>query len=89
MQRILWDVMKADALARNFSYRDSSKNDTLENAARQRIIFEHYKVSKKEYYKSFAYYNSKPDLFQVLLDSALVKGKRRDSVTYALPTAIP
>ncbi len=73
MQLILWDYLKADAYASEIIRKDSSKNDTLENIKLQKVIFENYKITKEDFYKSYKYYCSYPKMMTTILDSMVSK----------------
>jgi len=69
MKLVMWDFVKADVLSQEFTKREHPGTDTLENVKMQQIIFNKYKISKSEFYKSYEYYYSHPDLMNALLDS--------------------
>jgi hypothetical protein len=76
MQLVLWDMLQADAFTENFIKRDSSKNVLVENAALQKKIFELYKISREDFYTSYNYYTTHPDVMKTILDSISVKAER-------------
>jgi hypothetical protein len=69
MKLVLWDFVKADVLSQEFTKREHPGTDTLENIKMQQIIFNKYKISKTEFYKSYDYYYNHTDLMNALLDS--------------------
>lgn len=69
MKLVMWDFVKADVLSSEFTKRQHPGTDTLENVKMQQIIFNKYKITKAEFYKSYEYYYSRPDLMNALLDS--------------------
>ena len=69
MKLVMWDFVKADVMSQEFTKREHPGTDTLENVKMQQIIFNKYKISKAEFYKSYEYYYSHPDLMNALLDS--------------------
>lgn len=76
MQIVLWDVLQADAFTQNFVKKDSSKRDTIENAALQRKIFELHKITKEDFYSSYNFYAAQPDVMKKMLDSIAAKAER-------------
>ncbi|GAB2835291.1 DUF4296 domain-containing protein [Ferruginibacter profundus] len=76
MQTVLWDVLRADAFTFNFITRDSSKKPEAENVKLQQQIFTVHKVSRDEFYKSYEFYKTHPELMQTILDSMINKATR-------------
>lgn len=76
MQRVLFDVLRADAFVFDFVKKDSTKNAEAESVQLQQQIFTVHKVSKEEFYKSYDFYKTHPDLMQPLLDSMINKATR-------------
>ncbi len=76
MQKVFWDVLRADAFAYNFVTKDSSKNAEAENIKLQQQIFAVHKISKTDFYKSYDYYLNNAILLQPLLDSMIAKAER-------------
>lgn len=76
MQKVFWDVLRADAFAYNFVTKDSSKNAEAENIKLQQQIFAVHKISKTDFYKSYDYYLNNATLLQPLLDSMIAKAER-------------
>jgi hypothetical protein len=71
MQLVLWDVLRADNFVFEFVTRDTSKKLQTELAKLQQQIFAVHKISKEEFYKSFDFYKSHPDIMQPVLDSII------------------
>jgi hypothetical protein len=76
MQKVMWDVLRADAFAFDFIKRDSTKKPEVENVLLQQQVFAIHKVSKEEFYKSYNYYKVHPDLMQPILDSMINRATR-------------
>ncbi len=76
MQKVMWDVLRADAFTFDFIKRDSSKRPEAENVKLQQQIFAIHKISKEEFYKSYNFYKVHPDLMQPILDSMITKATR-------------
>ena len=76
MQKVMWDVLRADAFAFDFIKRDTAKKPEAENVQLQQQVFSVHKVSKEDFYKSYNYYKAHPDLMQPILDSMISKATR-------------
>jgi hypothetical protein len=76
MQKVMWDVLRADAFTFDFIKRDSAKRPEAENVKLQQQIFAVHKVSKEDFYKSYNFYKVHPDLMQPILDSMINKATR-------------
>jgi hypothetical protein len=76
MQLVLFDVLRADAFVFDFVKKDAAKLPEAESAKLQQQIFAVHKVSKEEFYKSYEFYKTHPDLMQPLLDSMISKATR-------------
>ena len=76
MQKVMWDVLRADAFTFDFIKRDSAKRPEAENVKLQQQVFAIHKVSKEDFYKSYNYYKAHPDLMQPILDSMINKATR-------------
>ena len=69
MEKVLWDYLRADAFCIGYVQKDSTQNDSLVNILMQKNIFEHYKITKDDFYKSYQYYISHPQSMTFLIDS--------------------
>lgn len=76
MQAVLWDMYRADALTYNFITKDTSQKPEAANVKLQQQIFEEQKITKDEFYKSYEFYKSHPNLMEPLLDSMIDKATR-------------
>ena len=76
MQTVLWDVLRADAFAFDFIKKDSTKIPEQELVKLQQQIFAVHKVSKEQFYKSYEYYKTHPEIMQPMLDSIINKATR-------------
>lgn len=86
MQSVLWDIVLAEAYTNEFIKKDSLKNAEIENAKLQQQIFSIHKISKKEFYDSYSYYNDHVDLMKTLLDSITARAeKEREIILYSRP----
>ena len=76
MQTVLWDVIRADAFTFDFIKKDSTKNLEAENVKLQQQIFAMHKITKDEFYKSYKYYTTHPNLMQPILDSLISRANK-------------
>jgi Domain of unknown function (DUF4296) len=76
MQKVLFDVLRAEAFVFDFVKKDSVKNLEAESVKLQQQIFAVHKVTKEEFYKSYDFYKTHPDLMQPLLDSMISKATK-------------
>lgn len=68
-EAILTDVLLADALTLERSFKDTAVKITDENAAYFLKVFELHGVSKNEFMKSYNFYLQRPDLLKIITDS--------------------
>ena len=68
-QKVLKDVMLADALSTERSFKDTSLKIKDANAAYFLKIFEIHGTTKNEFMRSYNFYLSRPDLLRVISDS--------------------
>ncbi|MGI8581651.1 MAG: DUF4296 domain-containing protein [Chitinophagaceae bacterium] len=69
MQRILWDVFRADALSQQIAKNDSTKLSPDENARLTRKVFLIHDITEEQFEKSYSYYIHHPDIIRTMLDS--------------------
>jgi hypothetical protein len=68
-QKVLTDVLLADALSTERSFKDTSVKIKDVNAAYFLKIFEIHGTTKNEFMRSYNFYLSRPDLLRVISDS--------------------
>ncbi len=68
-REVLTDVLLADALTLERSFKDTSVKITDENAAYFLKVFQLHGVSKNEFMKSYNFYLQRPDLLKIITDS--------------------
>jgi hypothetical protein len=68
-QKVLTDVMLADALSTERSFKDTSLKIKDANAAYFLKVFEIHGITKNEFMRSYNFYLSRPDLLRVISDS--------------------
>ena len=68
-QAVLTDVLLADGLSLERSFKDTAIKITDENAKYFLKVFELHAVSKNDFMKSYNFYLQRPDLLRVITDS--------------------
>jgi Domain of unknown function (DUF4296) len=68
-QAVLTDVLLADALSTERSFKDTGLKIKDANAAYFLKIFEVHGITKNEFMRSYNFYLSRPDLLRVISDS--------------------
>src|SRR5688572_21089022 len=69
MQEVLWDVIKAEALAQQLVKADSSKVQSVESRKLISRVFSIHNITKEQFEKSYDYYIDHPDIMRGLFDS--------------------
>jgi len=73
MKLVFWDYLRANEYAFEIIKKDTAQNDTMLNLQLQNVIFNHYKISRETFYKSYAYYTNNSNLLVPILDSMIAK----------------
>lgn len=78
MQDVMKDIIQANSFTEQFVRKDTLKNANIENMKMQQRIFLLHHVTKEEFYKSYNFYASQPELMKPIVDSiiALWESKR-------------
>ncbi|MBD0331852.1 MAG: DUF4296 domain-containing protein [Chitinophagaceae bacterium] len=69
MQQVLWDVMQADELVNYYYTKDSSINRIKKSKELYQKIFRMHEITSEDFKRSLHYYQSRPDLLKIILDS--------------------
>src|SRR5258705_1773252 len=69
MRKIMWDLMRADAYVSDFIMKDSTRDRKAESAILYEKIFDIHSTTPETFKKSIAFYESRPDLLKVIIDS--------------------
>jgi hypothetical protein len=73
MREVMWDMIRADQYVSDFLLKDSTKKKKDESVKLYDEIFRLHKITADEFKKSLAYYSSRPDLMQPIIDSLAVR----------------
>lgn len=76
MQGVLWDVLRAQALASEMVKKDSSLNDTIELKALTKKVFEIHQTTAGDFNKSYSWYIKHPEAMTVIFDSIYTQYER-------------
>lgn len=76
MEKIIWDLTKADVFTQDFIAKDTSKNLEIENLKLQMKIFSKNKTDRKTFYTSYDYYLKHEESLKPLLDTIVVRNGR-------------
>lgn len=77
MQKILWDVIRAQALSGEMARRDSTINEEMETKKLTRKVFEIHKITSPAFDRSYAWYTSHPEMMRVIFDSMNIQNQRQ------------
>lgn len=69
MQAVLWDVMRADAIAQQLATKDSSIKLSEESKRLCDQVFLIHNITEEEFNKSYSYYSDHPDEMKIIIDS--------------------
>ncbi len=75
MQLVLWDLLRADEYVVNNASKDSTLNIKVKSIELYDQVFRIHNITKDEFQKSLDYYQSRPDLLKVILDSISSQGR--------------
>jgi len=78
MQKVLWDVIRAQALSSETARKDSTVNEIAETKVLTQKVFEIYKITSKAFDQSYNWYTNHPDVMRIVFDS-LNAQKQRES----------
>lgn len=93
MQSAMWDMMRADEMASFYVEHDSSINLMKRRAQYYGEVFRVHKMTEQDFKRSLSFYESRPDIFKVVLDSLQAMGDRfqkiGDTTRKLPPTTYP
>ena len=79
MTEIMWDVLRAQALATEISRRDSTSNVVAETKALTQKALNIHHTTLAKYNKSYNWYSKRPDIMEVIFDSLYIQKQRPDN----------
>lgn len=81
MKIIIWDLALADELNNLYTLSDTNFLKKKGNYKNYQKVFYLHKITQKEFYKSYTYYQQNPILFKELIDSVDAYGQREKNKT--------
>jgi hypothetical protein len=84
MKQIMWDVMRADALAQQYVKSDSTLNDSTQTKILTQKVFELHGIKAEDFGVSYAWYIKNPGTMKTMFDS-LYEQKRRSNIEIHIP----
>jgi hypothetical protein len=80
MQKILWDVLRAQVLSAELARRDSSVNEASETRILTHKIFELYNTTPSAFDESYSWYTSHPEMMRLIFDSMNLQNQRQNEL---------
>ena len=89
MQKILKDIIIADAYSDQYISRDTLQRDKRKaNDELMERVFKLHKISREEFKESLSFYESRPDLNKMIFDSLAAYANQHRSELYAPKPAV-
>ena len=82
MQAILWDMLQADRFATQFLNDSLKRALDIQRFAQYHTVFAIHNIEKKEFFESFNYYLSRPDITRTIFDSLTQHANRLRPTLY-------
>ncbi len=76
MQSVLWDVMRADEFIIYQATKDSTFNRRKESIELYKHVLDTHNITEEDFKKSMNFYQKRPDLLKIVLDSLQKKADR-------------
>jgi hypothetical protein len=77
MKNILWDIMRAQALANQYAKADSTLNDSTEILKLTAKVFKVHGIESQQFDKSYDWYVKHPPVLKTIFDSLYTQKSRR------------
>ncbi|MFM8711135.1 MAG: DUF4296 domain-containing protein [Sphingomonadales bacterium] len=86
MQEVVWDLMRADQFVVGFALpQDSALDDKSEKIKWYSRVLAIHRVSEQQFKESFRYYQTRPDLIAIMMDSIARKEEKIDRMPNRKP----
>ena len=82
MEEVLFDMMKADALASEIVKQDSSLKLPAMNIELYKKVFSAHNITRTVFDSSYSFYEKHPEMMRILLDSMNVLRERKRANIY-------
>ena len=76
MKTVMWDMSTADEWFNQIPIIDSLHKTRRQNIQLYEQVFASHSITKKQFYNSYQYYQTRPDKMKILLDSVNAYGDR-------------
>ncbi len=76
MKTIMWDIETADVWFNQIPLTDSVHKTRQMNIQLYEQVFASHNITKKQFYNSYQYYQTRPDKMKILMDSVVAYGER-------------
>lgn len=80
MQKILWDVIRAQALSAEIARKDSAVNEIAETKVLTQKVFEIHKITSADFNRSYNWYTNHPDVLRTVFDSLNAQEQRESQL---------
>ena len=80
MKKILWDVIRAQALSTAIARRDSTVNEVAETKVLTQKVFEIHKITSTAFNQSYTWYTNHPDMMRTIFDSLNAQNQRESQL---------
>lgn len=81
MKLVVWDMLRADEMAMSDNSKDTVRTHFLQHSVHAyEQVFAIHHITKEQFYRSYKYYQERPDENKALLDSVLAFGNRIKAV---------
>lgn len=80
MQKVLWDVIRAQALSTEIARKDSSVNEISETKTLTQKVFEIHKIKSSVFNQSYIWYTNHPDIMRIVFDSLNAQNQRESQL---------
>ena len=84
MEKVLWDMIKADRYSTQFLSKDSASKINLQTKTFELYeqVFQIHGITREEFVKSFKYYLHRPDISRNMFDSISTRANRMKGDVY-------
>ena len=80
MQNVLWDIMRAQALAVEMARKDSTIREVAQIKMLTQEVFDIHHINSSDFDKSYAWYTSHPHMMRMVLDSMNSRNQRQSEL---------
>lgn len=89
MKTVMWDMLNADSWYAQTALRDTTGNLNKKNIEWYGQIFVQHDITKEQFYKSYSYYEARPEKMKLLMDSIEAYGTRTKMNLDHIPVVLP